>query len=88
MLKVLVSYCYSNLGREKTTKKRLSEQNVFSRTENILDPIVRELEKVAKTEGIKSYNVELVLLIYSNNFNILSQTSVTSSVLSPKFILF
>ena len=83
MLKVLLSYCYSDLGRKKTTKKRLSEQNVFSRTENILDPIVRELEKVAKTEGIKSSNVELILLIYSNNFNILSQTSVTSSVLSP-----
>ena len=66
----------------------MSEQNVFSRTENILNAIVRELEKVAKTEGIKSYNVELVLLIYSNNFNILSQTSVTSSVLSPNFILF
>ena len=74
---------------KKRPRKRLSEQNVFSRTENnILDPIVRELEKVAKTEGIKSSNLELVLLIYSNNFNILSQTSVTSSVLSPKFILF
>ena len=74
---------------KRRPRKRLSEQNVFSRTENnILDPIVRELEKVAKTEGIKSSNLELVLLIYSNNFNILSQTSVTSSVLSPKFILF
>ena len=74
---------------KKRPRKRLSEQHVFSCTENnILDPIVRELKKVAKTECIKSSNLELVLLIYSNNFNILSQTSVTSSVLSPKFILF
>ena len=49
---------------KKQPKKRLSEQNISSCTKNnILDPIVRELEKVAKTEGIKSSNVELVLLI-------------------------
>ena len=49
---------------KKRPKTWLSEQNVSSRTENnILDPIVRELEKAAKTEGIKSSNVELVLLI-------------------------
>ena len=50
--------------KKKQLKRRFSEQNVSSRTENnILDPIVRELENVAKTEGIKSFNIELVLLI-------------------------
>ena len=54
----------STLVVKKQLKKRFSEQNVSSRTENnILDPIVRELENVAKTEGIKSFSVELVLLI-------------------------
>ena len=49
---------------KKRPKKRLNEQNVSSHTENnILDPIVRELEKVTKTEGIKISNVEFVLLI-------------------------
>ena len=54
----------STLVVKKQLKKRFSEQNVSSHTENnILDPIVRELENVAKTEGIKSFSVELVLLI-------------------------
>ena len=49
-LKVLLSYCYNDFGSKKTTKKRMSEENVSSHTENnILDPVVRELEKVAKT---------------------------------------
>ena len=49
---------------KKRPKKRLSEQDVSGRTENnILDPTVRELEKVAKTEDIKSSNIEFVLLI-------------------------
>ena len=51
---MLVSYCYSDFGSKKRPKKRLREQNVSSHTEdNILDPRVRELEKVANTEGIK-----------------------------------
>ena len=38
----------------KNDQKRLREQKVSSHTENnILDPRVRELEKVANTEGIK-----------------------------------
>ena len=42
----------------------MSKENVSSHTENnILDPIVRELEKAAKTEGIKSSNIKLILLI-------------------------
>ena len=41
----------STVGRPK---KRLSEQNISTRTENkILDPIVKEVEKVARTEGLK-----------------------------------
>ena len=65
-LRVLVSYCYNDFGSKKRPKKRLNvskKKNVSSHTENnTLDPIVRELEKVAKTEGIKSSNVKLVLL--------------------------
>ena len=44
----------TNVATMGQPKKTLSGQNVSSYTENILDLIVRELEKVAKTEGIKN----------------------------------
>ena len=61
---LVLYYYHSDFSCKKQPKKRFSEQNVSSCTENNISyPIVKELEKVAKTEGIKSSNVELALLI-------------------------